>query len=499
MRVRGGEVLDSFYSLVNPRMRIPPVVRRMTGINNAMLKDAPHIEEVMPKFLKFMGDGVLVSHNTIGDLKFLSHFAKQVCKVELQNFFLCTHLLSEKIFAKSSDKSLTGLGKYLKLEQTGQVHRAEADAKLTLELQKRLISGLQDIGIETVEAAVRYQGDSGSGLRLGIAIPREVFAKLPNRPGVFKLLGRDGEILFVSSVKNLRRDVDSLRRLSAQPKRILRLLLAASSLEFKACDNLLDAMLDEADLIAESGVSYPAQKWHLRCLTTVYFKTEGSGETLLTTGLPTTPTGELYGPVRDRKQIELHFEELAKLAGFARSRRGVVVPNEMLPVIRAWLQGRLSELLRRNVLRLLRPFSRVKKKTIIRQSLLAMKLRSMGVNLGLSGFQHTRGLLSARTRGGERVYPIVTGGTLYESGVSCKSWRDWARSKKGIELSRERMLDGDLRIEDQPVDLTMKQLYRLLALHWFVHLGGSSEKRSYRFYSAKQVQEVSALDKNQEV
>ena len=61
------------------------------------------------------------------------------------------------------------------------------------------------------------------------------------------------------------------------------------------------------------------------------------------------------------------------------------------------------------------------------------------------------------------------------------------------------MLDGDLRIEDQPVDLTMKQLYRLLALHWFVHLGGSSEKRSYRFYSAKQVQEVSALDKNQEV
>ena len=345
---------------------------------------------------------------------------------------MCTHLLSEKIFAKSSDKSLTGLGKYLKLEQTGQVHRAEADAKLTLELQKRLISGLQDIGIETVEAAVRYQGDSGSGLRLGIAIPREVFAKLPNRPGVFKLLGRDGEILFVSSVKNLRRDVDSLRRLSAQPKRILRLLLAASSLEFKACDNLLDAMLDEADLIAESGVSYPAQKWHLRYLTTVYFKTEGSGETLLTTGLPTTPTGELYGPVRDRKQIELHFEELAKLAGFARSRRGVVVPNEMLPVIRAWLQGRLSELLRRNVLRLLRPFSRVKKKTIIRQSLLAMKLRSMGVNLGLSGFQHTRGLLSARTRGGERVYPIVTGGTLYESGVSCKSWRDWARSKKGL-------------------------------------------------------------------
>ena len=69
--------------MVNPKIPIPPIVRRMTGITNRMVKKEPVIEEVMPKFLEFLEDDILVSHNTIGDMKFLRYFAK---KFVIMNF-----------------------------------------------------------------------------------------------------------------------------------------------------------------------------------------------------------------------------------------------------------------------------------------------------------------------------------------------------------------------------------------------------------------------------
>ena len=65
LKIRNGQVLDKYYSLVNPLIPVPGIVRRMTGITNKMLKDQPLIEEVMPSFIEFIGSDVLVSHNTI--------------------------------------------------------------------------------------------------------------------------------------------------------------------------------------------------------------------------------------------------------------------------------------------------------------------------------------------------------------------------------------------------------------------------------------------------
>ena len=84
LRYYKGEVVDKFYSLVNPQVPIPGIVRRMTGITNKMVKDAPLIDEVMPKIINFIGSDVLVSHNTIGDLRFLRHFAAEVA-AQLKN------------------------------------------------------------------------------------------------------------------------------------------------------------------------------------------------------------------------------------------------------------------------------------------------------------------------------------------------------------------------------------------------------------------------------
>ena len=133
-KVEKGVITDRFYSMVNPRVPIPPIVRRMTGINNRMVRDAPLIEEVMPALLDFIGNDILVSHNTIGDLKFLRYFAKQTARHTMENFFLCTHLLTEKLASDAPDKSLSGVAKYLGIRFDDDAHRAEADAKITYEV-----------------------------------------------------------------------------------------------------------------------------------------------------------------------------------------------------------------------------------------------------------------------------------------------------------------------------------------------------------------------------
>src|SRR5664279_3363886 len=71
VKTRGGEVLGEFQTLVDPGGPIPPFIVALTGITDAMLIAAPRIEQVLPAFLEFLGDAVLVAHNAPFDVGFL--------------------------------------------------------------------------------------------------------------------------------------------------------------------------------------------------------------------------------------------------------------------------------------------------------------------------------------------------------------------------------------------------------------------------------------------
>src|SRR6188768_481298 len=76
VKVRGGEVLGEFQTLVNPRTEIPAFIAVLTGITNGMVADAPPIESALPAFLEFAAGSVLVAHNAPFDVGFLRHFAE---------------------------------------------------------------------------------------------------------------------------------------------------------------------------------------------------------------------------------------------------------------------------------------------------------------------------------------------------------------------------------------------------------------------------------------
>src|SRR5690349_20594070 len=71
VKVRGGECLGTFHTLVNPGRAIPPQITVLTGLTDAVVATAPRVESVLGSLADFLGDAVFVAHNASFDLGFL--------------------------------------------------------------------------------------------------------------------------------------------------------------------------------------------------------------------------------------------------------------------------------------------------------------------------------------------------------------------------------------------------------------------------------------------
>ena len=302
---------DTFYSMVNPGVPIPPIVRRMTGINNQMVKDAPPITEVMPKVVEFLGNGILVSHNTIGDMKFLQYFAHQTTGKFLNNFFLCTHLLVDKLVNDAPNKSLKGLAKQFNLANDG-FHRAEGDAWVTLGLFKILFDLLKERGFKTIDQAIRFQGDIDSALRLGWGIDSEEIDRLPGVPGVFYMLDQEKKPIYCSAASNIQRDMRKLQRFMLLPRTILKVALRSYFVKAEAHSCLLSAMIAEGDVLEEHHIQADPSQVHHRAIDAIMFIKSANAPDVIRVEVGPLEEGARYalGPVRDHRNAQSVLERL---------------------------------------------------------------------------------------------------------------------------------------------------------------------------------------------
>src|SRR5690242_2270866 len=72
VKMRGGELLGEFQTLINPGVPIPPTITYLTGITESMVGPAPTIDGVLPAFIEFVGNGTIVGHNIRFDTRFLN-------------------------------------------------------------------------------------------------------------------------------------------------------------------------------------------------------------------------------------------------------------------------------------------------------------------------------------------------------------------------------------------------------------------------------------------
>lgn len=141
--VRNNQIVDKFQSLVNTGRSIPFDIQRLTGITNEMIKNAPLASHVIPKLYEFIRGATLVAHNAAFDKNFLkSEFT--YCGINYDDHFICTLLLSRRLYQNTLDKKLQTLADYHNINRHGDAHRALSDALVTAELFIKIYKDLLD-------------------------------------------------------------------------------------------------------------------------------------------------------------------------------------------------------------------------------------------------------------------------------------------------------------------------------------------------------------------
>jgi DNA polymerase-3 subunit epsilon len=135
--VDGGRVVDHYQSLMNCGVRVPPFITALTGISDAMLREAPPAAQVMREVADFVGDVPLVAHNAAFDSKFWDAELGRIGRQRRQDF-VCSLLLSRRVFPLAPSHKLGALVDYAGLPVAGRYHRALADAQMTASLLLRI-------------------------------------------------------------------------------------------------------------------------------------------------------------------------------------------------------------------------------------------------------------------------------------------------------------------------------------------------------------------------
>ena len=149
-----GQVVDTYQVLVKPREKMSDFIIGIHGITNEMVKDAPPIHEVLPDFIKFIEDGVIVGHHSPFDLGFLVYDMEKL-KIPIPSQpAMCSSLISRNSIVGPPNHKLQTLVKYLDLDG-GQAHRALDDASACLQL---LFKCFEKKKVATFEDAFRLQG-----------------------------------------------------------------------------------------------------------------------------------------------------------------------------------------------------------------------------------------------------------------------------------------------------------------------------------------------------
>ena len=137
IKIKNGEVIDTFECFVNPEKPIPQKVVEVTHITDDMVKDAETIDKVMPKILEFMGDSVLVAHNADFDIGFMKYNCEKL-GLKLDNTYIDTLRLARAMFPEFTKYKLGIIAEKLGIK-VDVAHRALDDVKTLVAVFKEMI------------------------------------------------------------------------------------------------------------------------------------------------------------------------------------------------------------------------------------------------------------------------------------------------------------------------------------------------------------------------
>lgn len=253
VKVRGGEVLGEFQTLVNPHTEIPAFIAVLTGISNSMVADAPSIASALPAFLEFAAGTVLVAHNAPFDVGFLRHFCEEQQRPWPAFEVVDTAKLARRVVTRDDAPNckLSSLARAFRSTTTPN-HRALSDARATVDVLHGLMERLGGLGVHTLEELQTFSSRVSTAQRR----KRHLADGLPHSPGVYLFKDDRSRVLYVGTSRDLRTRVRSYFTASETRSRMGEMVGLASSVTGIECATPLEAEVRELRLIAEHKPSY---------------------------------------------------------------------------------------------------------------------------------------------------------------------------------------------------------------------------------------------------
>jgi DNA polymerase III subunit epsilon len=252
VKIRGGEVIGTFQTLVNPGVPIPPLISALTGITDPMVADQEPIEVVLPCLLEFLGGAVLVAHNASFDRRFVQANLERHGYQRLTNRVVCTARLARKLLPRDEvpNVRLATLAAYLGAT-VAPCHRALTDARATVDVFHSLLEQAGSYGVLALEDLIEFPS-----ARAGASFKKVHLAdRLPRCPGVYLFRDAAGRVLYVGKAKDLRTRVRSYFSGDGRVK-IADLLRELAAIDHQPCATELEASVREVRLIQHHRPRY---------------------------------------------------------------------------------------------------------------------------------------------------------------------------------------------------------------------------------------------------
>lgn len=244
VKLCGGEQVATFRTFVNPGHSIPLQITRLTGISESMVADAPPPDTVLPTFLEFLGDAVIVGHNVRYDLGYLNAAMERSGRPKLANRVLDTLRLARRLVRDEVPNCRLGtLADRFRLPNRPS-HRALDDALATGDLLHVLIERATSFGVTGLEDLM----DLPTLAAHPQAGKLRLTDHLPKKPGVYLFRDAGGRTLYVGKATDLRARVRSY--FSGDDRRkVGQLLREVERIDHVVCPSPLEAAVLEVRLI----------------------------------------------------------------------------------------------------------------------------------------------------------------------------------------------------------------------------------------------------------
>ncbi|MCL1936591.1 MAG: PolC-type DNA polymerase III [Defluviitaleaceae bacterium] len=155
VKLKNGEIIDRFSSLIDPKEKLSEKIIEITKITDEMLEGMPTEDEIIPKFLNFCSDSVMVAHNANFDVGFIRTSAQKILNKKITNTVIDTVELSRLVLPDIKNHKLNTLAEHFKVELENH-HRAVDDAVATCNIFLAISKMLKDMGINTLEEINLY-------------------------------------------------------------------------------------------------------------------------------------------------------------------------------------------------------------------------------------------------------------------------------------------------------------------------------------------------------